>query len=159
MRTWVKATLGGVAVLALGIGILASVSAYYVFRNLDTRTASEADVQGEFQVIRTRFGARPPLIDIVDPRAMDLRINRPAEPDGRAISTLHVLAWEAEDRRVLKTAAPIWLMRFNSYNVLSQLGITPEQFRLTVQDIERYGPGVVVDYSRPGKNRVLIWVD
>lgn len=159
MRTWVKATLGGVAVVVVGFALLAGTSAYYVFRNLDTRTANEADVSGEFQTIRTRFGARTPLIEVVDPQAADIRINRPEEPAGRPVSTLHVLTWDAEDRKVFKTAVPIWLMRFSSANVLSQLGITPERFRLTVDDVERYGPGVVVDYSRPGKNRVLIWVD
>jgi len=41
---------------------------------------------------------------------------------------------------------------------------TAEQFaaegaRLTVNDVERYGPGIVVDYGAPGAFRVLVWVD
>jgi hypothetical protein len=50
-------------------------------------------------------------------------------------------------------------MRFSSVNILSQLGIAPAKFRLTVNDIERYGPGIVVDYDSPGAFRLLIWVD
>lgn len=159
MRTWVKATLAGVGVLAVGFAVLAGTGAYYVLRNLDTRSVSEAEIGSDFQAIRTRFGARPPLIEVADPQKADIRIQRPAEPDGRPVSTLHVLTWEAEDRSVFRTEVPLWLMRFSSANVLSHLGIAPERFRLTVQDIERYGPGVVVDFNRPGKSRVLVWVD
>lgn len=35
----------------------------------------------------------------------------------------------------------------------------PAKFRLTVNDIERYGPGIVVDYGSPKASRVLVWVD
>lgn len=159
MRTWVKASIIGVSLVVLAFAALAGTGAYYVLRNLDTHSANEAAALGEFQAIRTRFGTRPPLIEVVDPRVADIRMNRPTEPDGRPVSTFHVLTWTAEDREVFKTAAPIWLLRFSSVNVLSQLRVAPERFRLTVQDIERYGPGVVVDYARPGKNRVLVWVD
>jgi hypothetical protein len=54
---------------------------------------------------------------------------------------------------------PLWLLRFSSVNILSQIGLAPEKLRLTVQDIERYGPGVVVDYNQPGAARLLMWVD
>jgi hypothetical protein len=50
-------------------------------------------------------------------------------------------------------------MRFSSINILSHLGIAPERFSLTVQDLERYGPGIIVDFRHPGVNRVLIWAE
>ena len=159
MRTWVKRSLIGVAIVAGAFSMLAATTAFYAFRALDTRTATEADSAGEFQAIRARFGTRPPLIEVVDPARADLRINRSTEADPRPVSTLHVVTWEGEDRRLLKTEVPIWLMRFSSIHLLSQLGVTPDRFNITVQDIERYGPGVVIDYNQPEKKRVLIWVD
>jgi hypothetical protein len=50
-------------------------------------------------------------------------------------------------------------MRFSTANIASQLGITPSKFRLTVNDVERYGPGIVVDFGSQGAFRVLVWVD
>ena len=50
-------------------------------------------------------------------------------------------------------------MRFSTVNIASQLGIAPAKFRLTVSDVERYGPGIVVDYGSQGASRVLVWVD
>jgi hypothetical protein len=159
MRTWVKRSLIGVAIVMTGFAILAGTTAFYAFRALDTRTATETESAGEFQAIRTKFGARPPLVEIVTPGRADLKINRSTEVDVRPVTTLHVVTWEADGNRLLKTEVPIWLMRFSSINVLSQLGVTPDRFKLTVQDIERYGPGVVIDHNQPGKSRVLIWVD
>lgn len=159
MRTWVKRTLIGVAIVAVAFAILAGTTAFYAFRALDTRTATEADSAGDFQAIRTRFGTRPPLIEVTGPATNEFRINRSTEADSRPVSTLHVVTWEPKERRLLKTEVPIWLMRFSSINILSQLGVTPDRFKLTVQDIERYGPGVVIDFNQPGKSRVLLWVD
>jgi hypothetical protein len=51
------------------------------------------------------------------------------------------------------------LMRFSSLNVLSHLGIAPSRYRVTVEDVARFGPGVIVDYRDPGNQQVLIWVE
>jgi len=159
MRTWVKISLGSAVVALLGFGILAGAGAYYFFRHLSTGHSAESNILREMDAVRDRFGARQPLIEVVDPRTADIRINRTADSQGRQVSTLHVLTWNADDGTRLQTEAPLWLLRFSSVNILSQLGVAPERFRLTVDDIRRYGPGIVVDYRRPGEADVMIWVD
>lgn len=138
---------------------LAGTGAYFVLRSLEKQSATEADTLREIEIVRTRFGSRPPLIDIVDPRTADVRINRLANSDGARVTTIHVVNWKSEDGEIVRTEVPLWLMRFSTLNVLSQLGAVPANVRLTVEDIERYGPGIMVDYNQPGKVRVLVWVD
>lgn len=159
VRRWVKIALIVVVVGAALFLALAGTGAYYFLRHLETRTASEKQVQPDFDAVRTRFGARQALIEIIDPAKGDVRINRSTHPEGRRASTLHVLTWEGDESRQLRTDVPLWLMRFSSVNVLSQVGIAPSRYRLTVQDIERYGPGIVVDFRREGEHQVLIWVE
>jgi hypothetical protein len=159
MRTWVKVSLVGVSLVVLAIAALAGTSAYYVFRQLKVSTATEEVVAKDFDAIKSRFAARPALIEVTDPFGRDFKINRPDQPDGRAITAIHVLTWTQEDGQVFRTEVPIWLMRFSSINILSHLGIAPERFSLTVQDLERYGPGIIVDFRHPGVNRVLIWTE
>lgn len=159
MRTWVKVSLVGVLLAILAFAAIAGTSAYYVFRKLKVSTATEEAVTKDFDAIRSRFGARPALIEVSDPRGRDFKINRPDQPDGRPITTLHVLTWTQDDGQVFRTEVPIWLMRFSSINILSSLGVAPERFSLTVKDIERYGPGIIVDFRRPGQNRVLLWAE
>ncbi len=159
MRRWVKFSLAGLAVIVVAFGVLAGTGAYFVLRNLDTRSATEPETLREFDLIRARFGARQPLLEIVNPKAGDIRINRLVHPEGLKATRLHVVSWKAEDGELFRTEVPVWLVRFSSINVLSQLGVAPAKFSLTVQDVERYGPGIVVDYRRPGESHALIWVE
>jgi hypothetical protein len=159
MRTWVKVTLGGVLLFLIGFGVLAGIGAYFVLGNLDVRPASETDALRDVEVVKARFGGRQPLVEVVNPKAGDVRINRAVHPEGRRATTLHVMTWEGEEGRVLRSEIPVWLMRFSTLNIASRLGLAPEKFRLTAQDVEAYGPGIVVDYRRPGEQHVLIWVE
>jgi hypothetical protein len=159
VRTWVKATIGAAAMLIACFVALAGTAGYFVLKSLERRSATEADALREMEIVRTRFGSRPPLIEIIDPRTADVRINRLANSDGARVTTIHVVNWKSEDGEIVRTEVPIWLMRFSTLNVLSELGAVPASVRLTDEEIERYGPGIVVDYNQPAKDRVLVWVD
>ena len=154
-----KVTLGLAAIAIACIVALAGTAGYFVWRSFDRQGATEATALREMEAIRTRFGARPPLVEVNDPARMDVRINRLASGDGSKVATLHVVNWKAEDGEIVRTELPLWLMRFSSINIFSTLGLTPSRIRLTVDDIERYGKGIVIDYHRPGTMRLLIWVD
>jgi hypothetical protein len=159
MRTWLKWTLGGVAIFAIALTALAGTSAYYIFRSMEKHQAGEPDAVQAIDAIKTRFGSRPPLIEISDLQRADIRINRPTEASATHVGTVHIVNWKSETGELMRTEMPLWLMRFSSVNILSQLGVAPAQFRLTVDDIERYGPGVIVDYSQQGTFRLFLWVD
>lgn len=159
MRTWVKVTLGGVALMVVALAALAGTGAYFVFRHMERRAAAEAEAVQAIEAVKTRFGARPPLVEIIDPRRADVRINRPAEPSQTPVDTVHIINWKSDTGELMRTDVPLWLMRFSSVNIASQLGLAPERFRLTVADIQRYGPGVIADYASQREIRVLVWVD
>jgi hypothetical protein len=159
MRTWVKATLGGVALIAVAIVALAGTGMYFVFRHMENRAGSEAEAVQTIDAVKARFGSRPPLVEIIDPQRADIRINRPAEADAAPVDTIHIINWKGDSGELIRTDVPLWLMRFSTLNIASQLGIAPAKFRLTVSDIEHYGPGIVVDYARQGAFRMLVWVD
>ena len=159
MRTWFKVTFSALALVALCVIVLAATSAYFVFRNMEKKTLSETDTQREVDAVRARYPGRAPLIEVLNPSAGDIRINRPQTADGREVSTVHLIAWKSEDLERTRTEVPLWLMQFSTINLLSRLGVAPERVRLTVDDIRRYGPGIIVDYAPPGKDRVFIWVD
>jgi hypothetical protein len=159
MRTWVKITLAGVALVVLGLFALGATGAYFALRHLDRRSSTEADTLREVEAIRARFGARPPLVELAPGRMGDIRINRLQTADARPVTTIHVIAWKSADREMVRMEMPLWLMRFSAVNLFSQIGVGPERLRLTVQDIERYGPGIVLDYGRPEADRVLLWVE
>ena len=159
MRTWQKATIGLVAAIIIVLVTLGGTGAYFIFRNLEQKISGEAEANGEIDVLRKRYAPRAPLVEIVDPRSGDIRINREQNPAATPVSTIHIISWKSETNELMRTELPLWLLRFSSVNLLSRLGIAPARFRLTVDDIQRYGPGVVADYRSPGASRVLIWVE
>ncbi len=159
MRTWVKATLGGVALIVVALVALAATGAFFVLRHMEKRAGSESEAVKAIDTVEARFGLRPPLIEILDPQEADIRINRPVKASASPVDTIHVISWKSETAELSRADIPLWLMRFSTVNIASQLGIAPEKFRLTVSDVERYGPGIVVDYGSQGASRVLVWVD
>jgi hypothetical protein len=156
---WLKWTLVAIAAAFVLFAAIAGTGAYFFLRHLETGQAAEAETLKQVASIRARFPDRQPLVEIVNAAAGDIRINKLVHPEGRRATTLHVLTWEGHSDRKLQTDLPLWLMRFSSYNVLSRLGITPSKYRLVVADIERYGPGIVAEFRRPGENHVLIWAE
>jgi hypothetical protein len=98
------------------------------------------------------------MIEIVDVRSGDIKVQRTAHPQGLRAQTLHVMTWKGSEEEVMKADLPLWLMRFSSVNILSHLGIAPARYRLTVEDVARFGPGIIVDQRDPGQ-QVLIWVE
>jgi hypothetical protein len=154
-----KATLGGLALIVLGVIALAGTGAYFVFRHLETRPGGEPEAVQAIDAVKARFGTRPPLVEIGDLHRADVKINRPDEASPAAVDTIHVINWKSDTGELVRAEVPLWLMRFSSVNILSQLGIAPAKFRLTVADIRRYGPGILVDYGSQGAFRMLVWVD
>ena len=159
MRTWHKAALAVVIAIIAIVAVLAGTGAYYVLRSLEKKVSSEAEANKEIDAVRGRYGQRAPLVEVVDPRRGDIRINREQGPPGVGVSTIHVINWKSDGDELMRTEVPLWLARFSSLNILSHLGVAPAKFRLTVEDIERYGPGIIADYRSPGTFRVLVWVD
>lgn len=159
MRTWVKVTIGGVALVLLAFAALGGTAAYYVMRNLEERAAGEAEAVKLIEDVKARYGPRPPLIEISDPRRADVRINRASDASTTRVDTIHVLNWKSDTRELSRVEMPLWLMRFSTINLASRLNIAPAKLNLTVSDVERYGPGIIVDYGSPGTSRVLVWVD
>ena len=128
MRTWVKASLAVVALIAVGFIALAATGAYFVFRSMEKRAGSEAEAIRAIDAVKARFGQRPPLVEITDPRRIDIQINRPADASPTRVETVHIINWKSETGEVMRMQAPLWLMRFSTVNIASQLGIAQPTF-------------------------------
>src|SRR5215207_4342324 len=97
MRTWKKATLGVVIAVVVVVAGFAGTGAYFVLRHLEKTVSAEAAANTEMDAIRSRYAPRPPLVEIIEPRSGDIRINRELGPTPGPVSTVHVLNWKSED--------------------------------------------------------------
>jgi hypothetical protein len=73
---------------------------------------------------------------------------------------LHLLAFDPGDGRIVRFRLPFWLLRMKMGNTTIDLNgnrMDLEDLRLSVDDLERYGPTLVVDHQAASGERVLVW--
>ena len=62
----------------------------------------------------------------------------------------------------MRVDVPFWLLRLKSGPIAFSSyasGFDDRRVRLRVEDIERRGPGIVLDVAEPNEGRVLIWAE
>ena len=161
VRRWTPIVFG-VSVFLVFVGISAVVLGVAWFReHLSIEAASHSGAEAAFQEVRQRYAAKAPLLEMHG-TSTARRSWPPADAPRINLSTLHVLAWDAHDEKLARFEIPFWLLRlketpirFGTYaSGLDELKIT-----LTAAEIERYGPGIIMDISREGRDRALLWVE
>jgi hypothetical protein len=161
-RRWIPIVIGIVfLILVLGIGAVIFSVAWFR-QNLQVTEVSAPNAAQEFEAVRARFSGQRPLIEMRDGEP-EYVAERKDEPRSNVqLTTLHVMAWDADDEELVTFSLPFWLLRmksgpigFGSYaSGIDRVSIRPE-------DIERHGPGLILDVTedRRGRGRVLIWAE
>ena len=146
--------------LAIGIPvaviILVATVAFVVLRTLESTPSTAASAMTAFDEVRRQFPARPPLIEVVNLGTGDVRINRAPDSARKHAPTLHFMMWDPEDQEIVRGNAPTWVTRLR----VSITGVGNWSFsdlHVTLEDIERYAPGVILDVKTPDGRQVLIW--
>jgi hypothetical protein len=158
-KTWVWVVLGVVTLGILGIVALAAAGIWMVRTHIDVRPATPMTASVEFERVRKQFASQKPLIEL-DDRDRFLRANTDRPNGTRVPDSLYVLAFDPEDGRVVKIAIPFWLLRLKSGRARIDLGgdrVDLEDLKLTVEDLERYGPTLIIDHTARRGERVLVW--
>lgn len=153
-------TLAAVAVI--GMIALAGVGIYFVTREVNVRSATPASAAQEFDAARARFSNQQPVLSIRDDEVM-FEGEMPERPsrEPRAPDVLRVLVWDADEEKLVRVNVPFWLLRFSrrsSFSVSSD-GFDLNRLKLTVNDLERLGPALLLDHRERGGTRVLLWTE
>ena len=151
------AVIGVVGLVAIGASV-----GLVVWRHTALTKPAAPDAQAAFTSIRERYKGRPPLVEIksIGPLMVDARINRvPESAPRQPVRHFHVIVWDSRGGSFVRSSAPIWWMHFKGTSLLSQLGVPLGDLSLTVADVERYGPGIIVDFQPPGGGHMLVWTE
>src|SRR4051812_42787533 len=159
VKTWVWVVVGLVAVCILAVIAMAAASLWFVKSHIDVRQTTTTAASEDFQTIRARFVNQKPLIELDDRgNFVHANVDRPA---GTAPpQTLNVLIFDPKDEKVVRMELPFWLLRFKTRGTRFDLGngnVDLEKLRITVEDLERFGPTLILDQKGPDGERVLIW--
>jgi hypothetical protein len=73
------------------------------------------------------------------------------------------MAFDSRDERVVRMDIPFWLLRLRMRGTRINVGgngnIDLAKLRLTVEDLERFGPTLIVDHRDADGSRVLVWTE
>jgi hypothetical protein len=159
-RTWLWIIFGVCVVLVfIGIGAVIATTAW-VQQNLTVTEATERRAQEEFDAVRARYADRPALLEYRDGRPVYTGNASPTQPAPTPLQNLHVLAWDHHDGKLASLSIPFWLLRLKSGPIEFSSyagGWDDEGVNLSAQDIEKHGPGIILDATAPGGDRVLLW--
>lgn len=160
-RTWLWVLLGVVflcVVVAAG-GLFFAVSFFRQAVNITEASPGSAETQ--FDSVRAKFAGQEPLIQMVDGKPQYVA-NRPTAPEGTRLSTMHVMAWDDDEGKLVTFALPFWLLRLQSGPIrLSAYSDDWDgrDFTFRIEDIEKHGPGLLLDTTEPNEGRVIIWAE
>jgi len=159
VKTWVWVVIAIVAAGIIGVIALAAAGLWFVRSHVNVQPSTVAAATTDLQAIRDRFASQKPLIEL-DDRGNFVHANTDRPSSTQRPESLNIIAFDARDERVVRIEVPFWLLRLKSRGTLVDVGssnIDLQKLRLTVEDLERYGPTLIVDHRDANGSRVVVW--
>ena len=161
-RTWLWVVLGVLAFfIVTGLG-MAAFTVYWLGNHMEIVETPAPDAAKSFDEVRAKFPGQRPLIEFRDGEPQGLSNDTAASTSAVSLTTLHVIAFDEDEGRLVRVDVPFWLLRLKSGPIAFSSyasGFDDRRARVRVADIERRGPGIVLDLDRPREGRVLIWAE
>ena len=164
-KTWISVLIASVII----VGILAAAAiggtAFFIYRHVNTEFTKTENADQQFKEARARFAGQQPLIEF--DRGDEPRLHReviPASPSTVRLDTLRVLVYDTRARKLVNVSIPFWLLRLapsNHFSFLNDNGVDfdSDRMHVTLEDIERRGPGLILDQTDRRGSLVLVWTE
>jgi len=153
--------LAFVVLAALGLTVAAILLASWT----ELGTASPEGADRAFTAAAAVAGG-PPYLEI--DRHGEVHLHAELEGDaGVPLATLRVLAWSPEGGRLIRVAFPFWFVRMKMGDHLNLGTLTSAlagdwqhlDLKVSVEEMERRGPGLLLDHRLAGGARILLWTE
>jgi hypothetical protein len=170
--TWVWVLLGVVGFFVLaGIGLVAG-GILMVRSHVHTEFAEKQAADQEFARQRARFAGQQPLVELKKNVDDDDKVvvHRPPESAARRtdLQTIRVLVYDNGQGRLIHIDIPLWIMRMMPSNRANsrrgRVSFGNDSFdwgngNLTLEDVERHGPGLLMDGIDSRGALLLVWAE
>jgi hypothetical protein len=165
-RTWLWVVLGIMATFFLVVIVFIGGAIFEFRRHVKNEFVESAVAEREFAQTRARFGGQQPLVEFKGKSTDDDALVHRPPPDAPRVhvNTLRVLIYDLQQGHLIHVDVPGWLLRAmpnsgrygGGFN--ADVGDEFERHRLTIDDLERHGLGLVLE-GRNDNTRILIWTE
>jgi hypothetical protein len=168
-KTWISILIAAVIVVGVLALTVVGGTAFFIYRHVHSEFTNDQSAEQEFASARVRFSGQQALIEIKrddEPVVHRDLIPRSGSAGTRKPETLRVLAYDDNAGKLVRVSIPFWLLRMLPTHNLSFLNdegidvdIDSDHLRLTVDDLDRRGPGLLLDHKDRRGSQVLVWTE
>lgn len=164
-RTWLWVIFGVAICIAVAFVALVGGTVYMVSRHVKTELVGKNTAEQQFLQQRGRFAGQQPLIELRGASGDEQpTIHRRPESARKAdLQSIRVLVYDSHDGRLVHIDVPFWLFRLMPSGRVGSFGsnfnFESSGVRLTADDLERHGPGLILDATDRRNAQVLIWTE
>jgi hypothetical protein len=158
--------------LAVGIGaaiavIALTAGAVFFFQHHQSERVSAQAAEAEFQRLRFRFADQRPLLDMHERRPVaDVGSTQTRAP----LHSFNTIIFDTRGgERLVRITVPYRFARLfgrgrgfrwlGELTFLDDTEFDPEPIQLSLAQVERHGPGLMVDYRHPSGGQFIAWVE
>jgi hypothetical protein len=164
-KTWVSIVIAAVVVIGILAATAVGGTAFFIYRHVHTQFVPSDNAEQQFAQARARFAGQQPLIEMR--KGDEPFLHReiiPKEMPAAKLDTLRVLAYDTRARKLVNVSIPMWLLRMapsNHFSFMKDNGIDfdSDRVQITLDDVERRGPGLLLDQADRRGSQVLVWTE
>jgi hypothetical protein len=165
-KNWLLIILGIVIfVVIVGIAVIAG-GVYWFYHQMDIHTTRSADAQQQFESVRARFQGQVPYIEVsITDNHEETTVHRELEkPTRTTLTRLRMAIYDEREHQFVQMGLPFWLLRLGGNKPINLRqggsGFDPGvRLTVTTEDLERRGPGLVLDTTGRHGEHVLVWAE
>ena len=164
-RTWISVLIA--AVIIVGVLAVSAVggTAYFIYRHVHTQFVPNESAEQRFAEARARFAGQQPLIEMTrgEQPVLHREVISKTMPAVK-LDTMRVLAYDTRAGKLVNVSIPMWLLRLaptDKFSFMKDNGIDfdSDRVHITLDDVERRGPGLLLDQADRRGSQVLVWTE
>ena len=159
-KTWLSIIVAAVIIVGMMAMTVVGGTAYFIYSHIQTQLTPAENAEQQFAAARARFAGEQPLVEMRDDERV---LHRNPTAPRRELRALHALAYDSRAHKLVHIEVPIWLLRLvpsgNAIHISDFEELGEDGAGLTLEDLERHGPGLVLDLKRYRSGQVLVWTD
>jgi hypothetical protein len=155
-KTWISILIAVFIIAGAAAVALVAGSAYWISRHISTQPASTESAEAEFNRERERFSGQPPLVEISgrEDKPTIRRLPVAERAERVELRTLHARVYDPEEGKIVRVEIPFWLIRLGrSFSLMREMD------SVSLEDLERHGPGLIVNGKSDDGQQILVWID
>jgi hypothetical protein len=160
-KTWISILIAGVIIVGVLAVAIVGGTAFFFYRHIDAKFTGQENADQTFATARARFAGQQPLIELTHDDEPIIHRDRSAAR--RDVNALHALVYDRNAGKLTHVDVPGWLLRLMSAGGHLRIAnldmFGDDEAKLTLEDLERHGPGLVMDVRRGRGSQLLVWTE